>query len=347
MKDLSLRQIIEGMTLSFDPLAADGLTAVLQFQISEPEAGVYHLRIAHGQCSFHLGASESPTLTITTPPDIWLRISKGEITGHEALTQGLYEAKGDLGLLLTMKRLFRPREHISVEAPPGQRPAGPIPFQGITWMTVAFVPWMIYWVANHLSNMNPLVTIGLPLLFEVMIVSYRITFNKTTWLEVGGLGFFALAGILIWLRNPWFAVWGAAVSSLVMAAIWLTTVIVGAPISIEYSKWQYVKPLWRSSMFILPNSLISLVWGWQFVISALIGIAAMRLEEFDGWLTGARYFLLVPTFIFTSSYQKRARDLRVGNFEQAMTRLRFWAWVGLVASLGLCLMTLSPATLTR
>lgn len=341
MKNLSLRQVIEGMTLSFDPVAANGLTAVLQFEIGEPEPGVYHLRIAHGQCTFHRGASDSPTLTITSPPDVWLKISNGEITGQEALMQGLYQAQGELGLLPQMNRLFKPRTQICVEAKPGQRPAGPMPLAGMTWMAIAFIPWMIYWVAFHVPEVSQWVSIGLPLLLSAMIVSYRITFNKTTWLEIGSLGFFALAALLIWLGSAWFAVWGSIFSSLVIGALWLTTVIAAAPLSVEYAKWKYIEALWRTSMFIYPNALISLVWGWQFVISALVGIAATRLPEFDGLLTAARYLLLVPTFIFTSIYQKRAPYLRLDDFEQAMARLRLCAWAGLAASLGLCLMTLA------
>ena len=56
-------------------------------------------------------------------------------------------------------------------------------------------------------------------------------------------------------------------------------------------------------MFIYPNVVISLMWGWQFILAALLGIAAILLPEYRIPFTTARYLLLIPAFIFTSSQQ--------------------------------------------
>lgn len=102
--DLSLRQTLEGMPLAFDAEAAGGLEATVQFDVSPstgrgtsgPESGVYHLRIADGECSFHVGPAAAPTLTISTPSDVWLAISRGKLDGQEALMRGRYTANGDI-----------------------------------------------------------------------------------------------------------------------------------------------------------------------------------------------------------------------------------------------------------
>ena len=49
--------------------------------------------------------------------------------------------------------------------------------------------------------------------------------------------------------------------------------------------------------------------------------------------TTARYLLLIPAFVFTSSYQKRATELHVPDYEADMKRLRMWAAVGMVVIL--------------
>ena len=338
LANLNLCQTIEGMSLTFEPSAAKGLTATIQFDVSGPESGVYHLSITCGECIFHTGPATAPTLTIATPSDVWLRVSRGELSGQDALMQGLYTADGDLSLLLKMDSLFKPTSQASFEAPAKQRPAGPISLPGMTWMTVAFIPWILHWVTFDIPGVNHWISVGLPLLLSVLIVGYRLIFDKPTWMEWGGLGFFALAGGIALTGNDGYAVWGSIVSSVVMGGLWLSSLIFAKmPLSGEYSKWSFTRTLWRNSMFIYPNAVISLMWGWQFIVGALLGVAAILLPNLMVVLTVIRYLLLVPAFIFTSVYQKRVLQLRVADYEATFARLRFWAGMGLLAVAGLLL----------
>jgi len=347
---LNLRQTLEGMPLTFDPTAAEGLAATIQFDMTGPEPGVYHLRIADGECTFHAGPVAAPTLTITTPSDVWLRISNGELSGQEALMQGLYTAEGDLSLLLKMDSLFKPSDQVSFEAPSGQRPAGPIPLSGMAWMTIAFLPWIIHWITFDIPGVSHWISVGLPLLLSALIVGYRLAFDKPTWMEWGGLGFFALASVLALTGDAGFAVWGSVVSSVVMGSLWLGTLLFSdMPLSGNYSRWGYIKALWRNSMFIYPNAVISLMWGWQFIAAALLGVAAILLPNLMVVFTVLRYLLQVPAFILTSLYQKHATQLRVDDgktynvsYDKTMSRLRFWAGMGLSAVSGLLLAATMP-----
>ena len=358
--NLNLRQTLEGMVLAFDPAAAGELTATIQFDVSGPEPGVYHLRIAGGECTFHTGPATSPSLTISTPSDVWLKISRGELSGQEAMMQGLYNATGDISLLLKMDSLFKPTAEVSFEAPSGQRPAGPLPLSGMAWMTVAFLPWMIFWITFDIPGVSPWISVGLPFLLSALIVGYRLGFGRgdkgnheglppegnrkgLPLLEVGGLGFFALAGVLVLAGDAGpalskvegFAVWGSVVSSVVMAGLWLGTLLFSdEPLSANYSKWGYVKALWRTQLFIYPNAVISLMWGWQFIVAALLGAAALLLPHLMVVFTVTRFLLQVPAFIFTSVYQKRAP---IPNPKFTNTQLRFWAGMGLLAVAGLLL----------
>lgn len=344
---LTLRQTLEGMTLIFDAEAAAGLEATIQFDVSGDESGVYHLSIAEGECHFHAGLAESPTLTIATPSDVWLKISRGELPGQDALMDGLYTANGDLSLMLKMDALFKSDGDTSYEAPASQRPAGPIPLPGMAWMTVAFIPWMIHWITFDIPGISHWISVGLPLLFATLIVGYRLaTGSQSTnpqspaFLEWGGLGFFTLAGALALTGSEGFAHWGSIISSVVMGGLWFGSILfVKIPLSGEYSKWSFVKTLWRNSMFIYPNAVITLVWGWQFIAASALGIAAILLPEQMVVLTVARYLLLVPAFIFTSVYQKRTP---ISNPQFTNTQLRFWAGMGLSAVSGLLLTATMP-----
>jgi len=105
--NLNLRQTIEGMPLAFDPGAAGGLTATMQRDVRGREPGVSHLWIAARQCSFHEGAAKAPKLTIDTPSEVWMAISKGELDGQQAFMRGKYRAEGDFGVLLKLDTLFK------------------------------------------------------------------------------------------------------------------------------------------------------------------------------------------------------------------------------------------------
>jgi putative sterol carrier protein len=52
------------------------------------------------------GEHPSATLTIDTPSDIWIAISRGETDGAAALMTGEYSVNGHLGLLMRFNELF-------------------------------------------------------------------------------------------------------------------------------------------------------------------------------------------------------------------------------------------------
>ena len=102
----SCRELLAMMPSALQAEAAEGLTAVYQFEVQGDETFVAHLRIARGACTFHKGPSEKPNLTIKTPADVWLKIAKGELNGQQAFMDGRYKVEGDMNLLLKMNRLF-------------------------------------------------------------------------------------------------------------------------------------------------------------------------------------------------------------------------------------------------
>jgi len=111
--DLSLipntaKELIMRMPMGFHSEAARDLKAEIQFDLSG-EGGVKGvLSISEGKCSFREGDSSSPTLTIYSPADVWLKIARQEINRAQALMDGLYRVEGDMNLLLKMGDLFRP-----------------------------------------------------------------------------------------------------------------------------------------------------------------------------------------------------------------------------------------------
>lgn len=103
----TMRDLVSGMAYSFNPKAAGDLEVVIQFQVTGDEAGQYYLDIAQGRCVAYAGEHPKPKMSIITPADVWMAISRGEMSGATALMTGKYSVKGDIGLLMKLGQLFK------------------------------------------------------------------------------------------------------------------------------------------------------------------------------------------------------------------------------------------------
>ena len=103
---LNCHDIVAGMTAVFDPEAAGDLTADIQFEVTGEDPGSYYLHIEKGTCTFNEGHSPSSAMTIHTPSEVWLAVSRGEMDGQAALMQGKYTVEGDFNLLLKFNEMF-------------------------------------------------------------------------------------------------------------------------------------------------------------------------------------------------------------------------------------------------
>jgi putative sterol carrier protein len=340
IQGLNFRQTIEGMPLVFDAAAAGDMKATIQFEASGPEPGKYHLCIESGKCSFHTGPAKQPTLTIRTPSDVWLKINTGELSGLDALVKGLYTVDGDANLLAQMQQLFKRPDNFTIEAK-GQRPAGPLPLSGMAWMTILFVSWTWLFLLYDLFPLDYWTTFAPPTILVLLVVIYRLIFNRPLWTEIVSLVFFIAVGILCAIIEVDLIVkWGSTIALLVLGLMWLGSMVppFKLPLTAEYSKWRYVQGLWTNSMFIQPNMAICLVWGWQFVISAALAVVGKTVVWLFLPLLGVRLLTLVPAFIFTSLYQKGAATRRFRDIDETLRTMQVWAYIGLALSVVLLIL---------
>jgi len=100
------RELLAMMPAGFKKEAATGLNVVYQFEISGQESFVAHLQISDGNCVFVDGPHERPDVTVKSPSDVWLAISKGEMNGQTAFMTGRYKVEGDIALLMKLGSLF-------------------------------------------------------------------------------------------------------------------------------------------------------------------------------------------------------------------------------------------------
>lgn len=103
------KELLQVMPLGFKADAAEGLSAIYQFEVSGSENFVARLKIKEGTCTYQDGPAEEPNVVIKTPADVWLAISMGEMDGQQAFMGGKYTVEGDLSLLMKLKTLFSSR----------------------------------------------------------------------------------------------------------------------------------------------------------------------------------------------------------------------------------------------
>ena len=101
-------EAISHMPDVFNAQAAGDLSAIIGFVVSGSENFEAYLNIHNGQCTLEEQPSRKPDITIQTPADVWLAISRGEQSGQEAFMGQAFTAAGNLGLLMRMGQIFRP-----------------------------------------------------------------------------------------------------------------------------------------------------------------------------------------------------------------------------------------------
>ncbi|MGA2368330.1 MAG: SCP2 sterol-binding domain-containing protein [Dehalococcoidia bacterium] len=371
--DLSFRQLLEGMTLVFNPAAAGNLDAIIQFNVSGREPGVYQLIIKSGACTFRKGPAVHPSLIISTPSETWRRISKGELSGGDALLQGLFTTEGDTDLLLKFSEIFKRPANFSMrdnsEPPPGPlfspfrnrpaeppvlsagcRPAGPLRLPGMAWNYIFFLPWWLFWITFSIPAIGHWLSTIISLSLVSITVLYRVIFNRPTWMELLSLAFFILTLIIVSVsRQMPILVWWPTIGLLLMASLWLLSLspLVKLPFCAEFSKWGFVPALWRTSMFIQPNMAISLVWSGQMLLAALFGIVGKMIPELGTPFAIAGWIFIIPAAIFTGRYTRGVTTRRFNDIDKTISHLRGLAYAGLVVTVALMVLVfffLRPST---
>ena len=102
----SIKEVMEGMPGAFQPDKAAGVNATIQFNFTGAETGSWVVKVGDGKCDVSQGAADSPTVTINSPSDVWLKILRRELDGATAFMSGQFTFTGDMGVLMQMGSWF-------------------------------------------------------------------------------------------------------------------------------------------------------------------------------------------------------------------------------------------------
>ncbi|GIL12496.1 MAG: hypothetical protein DWB42_00230 [Chloroflexi bacterium] len=91
----------------FVPSKAEGVNAIIQFNLSGENGGLYWLKIVEGVCTAGEGQAENPKMTLKAAADDWHAVSTGKINAMQAFMSGKLKIEGDMGLAMKMQTMFQ------------------------------------------------------------------------------------------------------------------------------------------------------------------------------------------------------------------------------------------------
>lgn len=99
-------EISEMMVQHFDATKAQGLSAVIQFDLSGDGGGQFYLDINDGQITSHEGLAENPKMTLKSTAEDYYNVATGKLNPMQAFMSGKIKIQGDMGIAMKMQSIF-------------------------------------------------------------------------------------------------------------------------------------------------------------------------------------------------------------------------------------------------
>lgn len=105
--ELSIEKLMGLMPKAFLPDKAQGVDAVIQYNLSGDQGGDWVITIRDGKCSVEKGTAPTPKLTLAAEGKDYLDVVTGKVNPMSAFSAGKLKLKGDLGLAMKLMNFFK------------------------------------------------------------------------------------------------------------------------------------------------------------------------------------------------------------------------------------------------
>ena len=107
MGEITVKKLIENHPKAFQPEAAEGVDAVIQYVLTGEEGGNYIINIHDGACTAGEGLAETPSMTLTADAEDFKNILTGKANGMQYFMTGRLKLSGDLNLAMKLTSFFK------------------------------------------------------------------------------------------------------------------------------------------------------------------------------------------------------------------------------------------------
>jgi putative sterol carrier protein len=94
------------MCQRFLPEKAVGVNAIIQFDLSGDNGGLYWLRVADGKCESGEGQAVDPKMTLKAAADDYYSVVSGAMNPMQAFMSGKLKIQGDMSLAMKLQTMF-------------------------------------------------------------------------------------------------------------------------------------------------------------------------------------------------------------------------------------------------
>ncbi len=279
------------MSYLYNPKSWDGKDRVLEFYYTDIEKR-YQIIMGKEESTVIDDNFLEYTTRIDTPFSVWEKISKGELSGEQALMERMYSVKGDFSLMMNWDNYFgigNTKETSSVEINDNHAKK--------TNMNLLLIPWIIVWVA---LSINPLVG-GLLGILTCSVLPFLYLRYKAVifeYISIVMINMFCILSILnfdVKIIVP--------LSYLSFGLIWFVSLFFKVPLTAYYSLNEFTgkNPL-ENKLFIRTNRIIT---GYFAILYLLTPIwTYFLLNSPLAVFTGAVNSILPAIFVaFTNKFK--------------------------------------------
>ena len=99
-------EIFSDMVTKVDPNKVGAINALIQFDLSGENGGLYWVKLNNGEAESGAGTADNPNMTLKSTADDWVAVYNGELNAMNAFMNGKLKIQGDMGLAMKLQAII-------------------------------------------------------------------------------------------------------------------------------------------------------------------------------------------------------------------------------------------------
>ena len=206
------------------------------------------------------------TTKLNTPFEVWQAISKGEISGPEALGKHLYTVEGDFSFMIDWDKYFGPAPGSSSGNTQNTLSDEANSKQKNPQMITMLIPWIVFWTATSFdSRIGAMIVLLVTALMPLIMRNVKFTiWDRISFALVGALS----VGIFMGGNGGFNLI--VDLGYLSFGLMWLVSCITKDPLCAAYVKYSYGGDIaYNNPLFMKTNYILAVCWGAVYVLTAI------------------------------------------------------------------------------
>jgi all-trans-retinol 13,14-reductase len=143
-----------------------------------------------------------------------------------------------------------------------------IKIPGMVYITVSFIPWIVYWILSGKGNVLGIVV---PLAISLLLIIPQIRKWDFNLMDLASLLYFSIAAVgTFGFKLKVFVESSDFLGYFVLFLMALFSLVIKQPFTFKVAKKNYPEIYWKDKSFFRINNIITIVWSGIFLLNAVI-----------------------------------------------------------------------------